>query len=86
MGSAQATTHGENYSGELTESDLVIYHHAAIPHVDHVRAKRHGFGKKSGRERLTRAIRIALRRYLDDLDAGRIDPPDWNDEPRRAAR
>lgn len=68
-----------NYDGALTDADVVVYHQVGIPYVDHARAKRLGFGKKSGRERLMKAMRIAFRRYLDDIEAGRVAAPEWDD-------
>ena len=76
---ASTTERAVEYDGSLNETEIAVYHHVSIAHTDNIRAKKLGFGKKSGRERLTRALRIALRRYLDDLDAGRVEPPKWND-------
>lgn len=55
-----------------TDAPILIYHHVGFPMTDMARAKRYGFGKRSGRGRLTAAAQLAFRRLLDDLDAGKL--------------
>ena len=59
------------------DTDLYITYTAAIAARTNARLERYRIGKRSGRSRLNQTINLALDRLLDDLDAKRVDLPDW---------
>lgn len=72
------------------EKQIGTTYTACIETRTNARLERFRMGKRSAWGRLNQTIALALERLADDLEAGRITPPEWATprarKPRKAAK